>query len=164
MIASGFGARTPSAMQNSFASWWLCHWVYRAGQVHKQLRAEEYLKTIPNVHLLALTAEGPNRLADHDAVLIMYDHWGKQTEEFKELALSAEPFSRALGAWTGSRRIFSTNQGHLGLEYEVLEEGDVVWVTPKAHVPFILRKISNTDGELRHRFTRAMLCSWDHER
>jgi hypothetical protein len=152
MIASGFDIRKSVAMQQSFASWWLCHWIYRAGGLRLQLSLEEYLKSIPNVQLLAEATDAPNQLAGHDAISKMYRHWITQTDEFKDLERSAAPFNRAFSSWTGSRRVFSTNQGHLGLGFDVLEEGDEVWVTPKTHVPFILRRVSEGEKELHFRF------------
>ncbi|KAF4498431.1 heterokaryon incompatibility (het-6OR allele) [Fusarium agapanthi] len=60
----------------------------------------------------------------------------------KELAdtfILAAKYARLLGTYAGQRRVFLTDEGHLGLAFSSILEGDSVWVVSSCPVPLVLR-------------------------
>jgi hypothetical protein len=60
----------------------------------------------------------------------------------KELADTfslASQYAMLLGTYAGQRRVFLTDQGHLGLAFSSALEGDSVWVVSSCPVPLVLR-------------------------
>jgi hypothetical protein len=102
---------------------------------------------IRNVERLARSSDKPNKLLGHDAISEYVDNWTVQGSALAHTERTAELFAEVFSSWAGSRRLFSTSMGHLGLGSEAIQEGDQVWVTPKAHVPFILRRVPHLEQE-----------------
>ncbi|KAF5693038.1 heterokaryon incompatibility protein (het-6OR allele) [Fusarium denticulatum] len=60
----------------------------------------------------------------------------------KELAdtfMLAAKYASVLGTYVGQRRVFLTDEGHLGLAFSSALEGDSVWVVSACPVPLVLR-------------------------
>ncbi|KAF4949032.1 hypothetical protein FGADI_9317 [Fusarium gaditjirri] len=60
----------------------------------------------------------------------------------KELAdtfSQADQYALLLGTYAGQRRVFQTDEGHLGLAFSSALEGDSVWVVSSCPVPLVLR-------------------------
>ena len=138
-VVDSFQNATPSEMMASFVHWWLHTWTARASNLTGEA-LDEYLRTMPNVDLVSHTIS-PGVLADREAIRATISPNVSERDGLNAiLRKSAALFGTAMSYWVRNRRLFSTEEGHLGNAINTLRKGDEIWISPRARTPFILRR------------------------
>ena len=109
------------------------------------------METIPSIDILGrsvLDASLPSHNQIRDALAS-----SDVDSEFKrlrdKLAYESGGFEGIFRKLAVSRRLFRTEQNHLGLCHSSTRPGDEVWYLARASTPFILRKIEDTQQSFK---------------
>lgn len=94
---------------------------------------------VPNDDSFAKWVGGDIKLVGGDDAVIKQAKDEETVES--ELRGEARAFEAMVEGWAGSRVLFGTERGFLGLGLEDVREGDEVWVTPYGPVPLVLRPL-----------------------
>jgi hypothetical protein len=99
----------------------------------------EYLKTMPNAQRLA-EQDDTSTITDHQAMLDICEADIPENPAHEIVAREWLLFCNNNVDWVIRRCLFRTSEGYYGLGPNSLAIGDEVWIMPRSHVPFILRK------------------------
>lgn len=125
---------------HSFKSWWISNLCSRTNLSYNTgTPVREYLKTIPNAQRLA-EQDDTNTITDHRAIPEICEADIAKNPALEMVARERLLFGQNVVDWVTRRCLFRTSEGYYGLGPSSLAIGDEVWIMPRSHVPFILRK------------------------